>query len=332
MIPKRDQRREKRYLSGNTVYGSGRNSPHQGTRLDPTGYIERELKKRRVQKRSRLAQGALGRLAQNNQNVTSGTSPGTMPGQVGNWTQGSGANPNNTGPSTGGPNTTPSTDPNADPNADPQQGGGFQPPMATLNGKLVPMPWDLQMQWLDNTNQWAQQNAGWDNQINQSQIDLGQYLRDMSKQHVRDNSALANNEAARGMSFSSGNAYGIQDIANNYATWESDAQNQMQALLGQIGVGGSQRAMGQAAYDQTQAMIQAEAARILAEQAGTLGLGNQPTPTNTGLKGTGLKGTGINKKGQRTTNKPAGTLPHKGVTIGDRNPKPRNKKRKRKGK
>lgn len=53
-----------RYSAGNKVYGTGRSNPTSGT-VDPSGYVDRSFNNAASQRRSGLAQAALGRMAGN---------------------------------------------------------------------------------------------------------------------------------------------------------------------------------------------------------------------------------------------------------------------------
>jgi hypothetical protein len=288
-------------------------------RLDPSGYIDRELKRKRLDNRSRLAQSALGRLRNNvsnneprrgdtdgrdNQRFQSGNGP-----RVGNTAVKPGANknPNN-------PNWSQIPAEQADPNSpvDP-----FKPPKVDLNGKLIPMPWEMQMDWIQSARDLAQQNADWDFEVGQSQLQHGNAMRDLALQRIVDNRNIAGGNASRGMSFSSGNAQDIQETANQYARAESDAGSWLQGIMGQYGVGGVQRGLAQSNFDQYAAMLQAEAARRLAARAGTLGLGqdntaggSKPKPDKDkgkGGKGDGKKGDGKKGDGKGKNYNPPGS-------------------------
>lgn len=272
--------REESYRGGNKIYGSGRNSPHVGTKLDPSGYVDRELNKSRVQKRSRLAQAALLRFRGNMPNPWDGKNSG--PNKSGGGGGGKGGNNNdgkpknkpknnnNNGPDGGGGNNGGNNN-NGPPGGN--TGGQYQPPKVDLNGKLLPMPWDMQMDWINATTDLANQNASWDSEVNQANTQLGMSLRDMARQKITDSRELRDQESSRGMAFSSGNANNIANMENDYAMAEADTKNYVQDLLGRIGIGGTDRAMAQGQYEQYASLLQAEAARQLAERAGTLGLG-----------------------------------------------------------
>lgn len=273
--------REEAYRGGNKVYRSGMNSPHQGTKLDPSGYVNRELNKPRVDRRSRLAATALNRQRDGRDGGKQGNGPrspaGTKPKNPGNGPRvGQGTQWYPIGTTSddkggkGGKGNTPT---------EPEPPDPFSPPKVDLNGKLLPMPWEMQMDWINATNSLAQQNAQWDAEVQSANTDLNIALRDLARQKIVDQRNLAGNNAGRGMSFSSGNAYGIENMANDYATAESDTRNYVQDLLGRIGVGGTDRALAQGQYDQYAANLQAEAARRLAQRAGTLGLGEDNTDT-----------------------------------------------------
>lgn len=265
--------RAEAYRGGNKVYRSGANSPHQGTKLDPKGYVDRELNKPRVQKRSRLAQSALLRMR------TAGGSYNTASKQASDTPQFNQTSTNSNksdkpefypvaGEGKGGKGGG-----NNNPPPDPTQPDPYSPPKVDLNGKLIPMPWEMQMDWINATNDLAQQNAQWDTEANQANIGMGISLRELAKNRLADRGYLADAESAKGMSFSSGNAAGITNIEGDYANQEADIRNYVQDLMGRIGVGGTDRALAQSQFDQYATMLQAEAARRLAEQAGTLGLG-----------------------------------------------------------
>jgi len=280
--------REEAYRSGNKVYGSGRNSPHMGTRLDPSGYVERELKRKRTDNRSRLAQSALLRLRGNTRDRKQsrqdksrmGSIPRSTPSSQQAYQDNKKRNyrdPGSAGPRSGSGITWGQIDAQqaGQPAADP-----FAPPKVDLNGKLIPMPWQMQMDWLNASTDLAQQNAGWDSQLGQAGMQLGDTLRELARQKVIDSRNIAGGNASRGMSFSSGNA---QDIVENQAAYgraDAEANNWYNQLAGEIGQGGTQRALAQSSFENYAAMLQAEAARRLAERAGTLGFGQDNTVKN----------------------------------------------------
>lgn len=277
--------REAAYRSGNKVYGSGRSSPHVGTRLDPVGYVDRELNKYRLDNRSRLARGALSRMtgrpdvgqsAQDRTRALSSRKP--IP-----------VKPKNTpkrppkdefGPkSVKNPkNPTPKLPPTSPNNPDPEDPNTPGPPKVDLNGKLIPMPWEMQMNWMNAAADLARQNAQWDSDVQNSGIELGQALRELARQKIIDSRNIAGGNAGRGMTFSSGNAQDITENEAMYANANADANSWYQQILGQYGVGGTQRALAQSQFDQYAAMLQAEAARRLSEDAGSLGLGPDRKP------------------------------------------------------
>lgn len=70
------------YAAGNKVYGNGRSNPTSGT-VDPSGYVERGVKKKESDRRSGLA-AAAGRRLQNNSGVQPESPGASMPGAGGN--------------------------------------------------------------------------------------------------------------------------------------------------------------------------------------------------------------------------------------------------------
>lgn len=300
--------RAEAYRSGNKVYGSGRNSPHMGTKLDPTGYIDRELKRKRLDKRSRLAATALSRLGQGHnwgrpdkkRNKKDANKSGSTR-QFGN-----------------GPRTTPSSQAAAKNNGGPdgppefgqigaesagQEQGQFSPPKVDLNGKLIPMPWQMQMDWMNSATELAQQNASWDSEVGQAGVSLADTMRQLAQQKVVDKRNIAGNNASRGMSFSSGNAQDITENEANYAEADASANNWYNNIVGEIGQGGTQRALAQSSFDQYATMLQAEAARRLAERAGTLGFGQDNTTKGGGGKTGGKTGGKDGGKGGKKNDK-----------------------------
>jgi hypothetical protein len=198
------------YLTGARVYNGGMNNPHSGT-LDPSGYINREMKKRQSSRRSGLAETAL-RLQQHRmQNVDARPTATTPVHRISTATHT--IQPSATGQYQAIPQTQ-LVDPNASNNVLP-----FDAQSAAQQILLQKQNDDF----LNNLTQQRQQLAS-DITTKERNVDIE------APGHFRN---VLNNFASRGMANSSGYGYQYGVTANDIANQKADLERQLQEGLAQ---------------------------------------------------------------------------------------------------
>lgn len=256
-----------RYLAGNKVYRSGSHAPTVGT-VDPTGYIERELRKRMFdqqasQTRSGLAATALRRIQQ-----PSYSAPRTQPMA-------------SAGIPTNAALQAKIAAVKAQHLAELQQQKLSQAarPKVSPVGKITSsqakptaLPWDMNamtekinagdvLGQLRNQLMAARQDA---------QKNYTSTLNDLNQQQPAAERGLLNQFGGRGLAFSSGYGMGVGDLQNKFAGARSGAQQQLTDLLNSYQ---NQETQGSSTYNKKLAAIQQALAQRLAQRAGSLGFG-----------------------------------------------------------
>ena len=290
-----------RYLTGNRVYRHGSSAPTVG-RVNPSGYVERELRKKRMfapmepsQSRSGFAQAALQRLS-GMQQPGRITPTRTRPRPAVTNTFGSGGNASGmAGGMPGvGMNKTALHAKLAATRA--QHMAEQQAHLAQIRAKQASrpkvspvgkvtstkkvaakpkptaLPWDLQAQQGKNDAGYALGQLR--NQIlmqrQQAQRDYTGNLQDLDMQQPEEERGLLNQFASRGMPFSSGYGMGVGKLQNQFAGARSGLKgNLTDALTGLQ----NQETEGSAHYNRTLANIQQALAQRLSKRAGSLGFG-----------------------------------------------------------
>ena len=314
-----------RYLTGNRVYRHGSSAPTMGT-VDPTGYVERELRKRNMletmsQRRSGLADAALQRL----QGSTGMFSPGgvTSPPPL------LGPRPTHQGVQfSGGPiRSTPPPQMDGMGNMLPGQGSAassllqsklaavkaqhaaeMAQQQAALKAKLAArpkvspvgkisrpkpitghtpppantsLPWDLEAQTAKNEAGYALGQML--NQIMQArqgaQRDFSQGAHQLDMEAPGLRLGVLNQDAGRGLAFSSGHGMRVGQVENDIATQRSALQQRLADVLSGAD---NQEASANADFNHKLASIQQALAQRLAKRAGTLGYG--PVKTKAPVK------------------------------------------------
>lgn len=284
-----------RYLVGNRVYRHGSHAPTMGT-VDPTGYVERELRKRMLdpisQTRSGLASAALQRLQGNR-------TTGLMPPRTVTPTRQIQPyqptpvqfQPGGTAPVGVGGNTALNAKlaaVKAQHYAEQQQqlaaakAKQAARPKVSSTGKVTPakptaLPFDMEAQTekinaADTLGQLRNMILAQRQQA-ESQYSAGQHELDM--QQPQQERSLLNNFGSRGLAFGSGYGVGLGNLENALAGQRAGLD---QAHTGTLADLLRQENQGNDTYQRRLATIQQALAERLSKRAGTLGFGPATLP------------------------------------------------------
>lgn len=279
-----------RYLAGNKVYRHGSSAPTRGT-VDPTGYVDRELRKRMIpqdpsQARSGLAAAAMQRL-QGGSGVQRFTQPYQSPGSNvrrsiqpvgGNW-----------GGAANSALTAKMAAVKAEHAAQQQQMqeqlrmkiaarpkvspvGKVSPSKPKPVAKPTALPWDMDsmQQKIDAGDELGQLRNMLMAARQGTQREYGDTMQEINQQQPEEERGLLNNFGGRGMAFSSGYGMGVGNLQNRFAGMRGSAQ---QALADRLSEFQNQETQGNATYNKRLVAIQQMLAQKLSGRAGSLGFG-----------------------------------------------------------
>ncbi len=280
-----------RYLAGNRVYRHGSSAPTRGT-VDPSGYVERELRNRMLsqepsQSRSGLAQAALQRLQMNRQPMsgvpnTTPTWASRPPMQSGAGFQGGGAPVGNSALAAKLAAVRAEHMAEADSQKQALAAKMALRPKVSSTGKITttkkPAPRPTALPWDQEANQ-GKLNAGYSlgqlrnqlmSQRQGAQREYSSGFFGLDQQQPEAERGLLNNFGGRGLAHGSGYGMGVGQLQNQFATERSGLAERLNDLISGYD---REESAGTANYNRQLALIQQALAQRLSKRAGTLGFG-----------------------------------------------------------